>query len=217
MEKEKIISLLRREVAFLIVGITGLITVLEYYTIESTLDLTSKTIGNWVVIIMAFTLMLATVRGYIYQITIVRRRDPVWPYAIYFMALVAILVSLGLWQTSMGPHYSWWYTWVFGMAGAGTTTLTAMWIVSAIFRTFRVRDSLTLAVVIGFLISIYGLVLPIGELVPGLPAVGQWFYNVPLTAGYRGIEIGVGVGAVYLGLRILLGQERGIFGLRRRG
>jgi hypothetical protein len=36
--------------------------------------------------------------------------------------------------------------------------------------------------------------------------------NVPNTAGFRGIMMGTAIGAIGLGLRILLGKERGFLG-----
>jgi len=45
-------------------------------------------------------------------------------------------------------------------------------------------------------------------LIPLLPEIRDWILNVPAMAGVRGILLGVGLGAVLTGIRLLLGVER---------
>lgn len=49
--------------------------------------------------------------------------------------------------------------------------------------------------------------LPISQ-VPILSQVSQWLMNVPVTAGARGILIGIALATLVTGLRVLLGQDR---------
>ena len=45
-------------------------------------------------------------------------------------------------------------------------------------------------------------------LLPLLPEIRDWILNVPAMAGVRGILLGVGLGVVLTGVRLLLGVER---------
>jgi hypothetical protein len=54
---------------------------------------------------------------------------------------------------------------------------------------------------------------PIGNVIwTGFPVIGTWLLNIPNTAGNRAVFIGVGVGTILLGLRVLLGYERSYLG-----
>ena len=45
-------------------------------------------------------------------------------------------------------------------------------------------------------------------LVPALPKLKDWILEVPTMAGVRGILLGVALGALLTGVRLLLGLER---------
>jgi uncharacterized membrane protein len=45
-------------------------------------------------------------------------------------------------------------------------------------------------------------------LLPILPELKEWILDVPAMAGVRGILLGVALGAVLTGVRLLLGVER---------
>ncbi len=47
---------------------------------------------------------------------------------------------------------------------------------------------------------------------PGFFYTREWIFKTIISGAYRGIRIGVGIGAVVLGIRTILGLERGIFG-----
>jgi hypothetical protein len=54
---------------------------------------------------------------------------------------------------------------------------------------------------------------PIGNVIwTGFPVIGSWLLDVPSVAGNRAVFIGVGIGTVLLGLRVLLGYERSYLG-----
>ena len=47
---------------------------------------------------------------------------------------------------------------------------------------------------------------------PGFLIIREWLMNTYVTAVFRGIMIGTGFGAISMGVRIMLGLERGVFG-----
>ena len=46
-------------------------------------------------------------------------------------------------------------------------------------------------------------------IIPFIPAIGVWIQKVPNTGGMRGIIIGLAIGAIGMGIRTLIGRERG--------
>ncbi len=53
--------------------------------------------------------------------------------------------------------------------------------------------------------------IPLGDL-DALRDVREWLVSVPVSAGARGILLGVGLGTVTVGVRVLLGQDRSLRG-----
>lgn len=196
-----------------LVMITALITLGEYYFVSPQISEASKLIGTWVVIILAFTMIMATARAYVYHVREVQKRTTkTWYLSVYLMVLVAVLFSIGMYETPNGPEYVWWTSWVTNIAYEATYVTTAMWWISATFRTFRARSIYTLGAIVALVLFTYGAVLPIGESVPGLSASATWVFDVLVTGSFRGILIGSGIGVIFYGIRTILGRERRIFG-----
>ena len=62
------------------------------------------------------------------------------------------------------------------------------------------------------MIVVVALIVLVGQvtvgLVPILPGIRDWILDVPAMAGVRGILLGVALGALLTGIRLLLGAER---------
>jgi FtsH-binding integral membrane protein len=86
--------------------------------------------------------------------------------------------------------------------------LLAVFIATAAFRAFRVRDMETFFFVLFAVIVLLGQV-PISIFIwPELPVIKDWIINVPTLAGVRGILLGVALGTIATGLRVLIGADR---------
>jgi ABC-type antimicrobial peptide transport system permease subunit len=91
-------------------------------------------------------------------------------------------------------------------------SLVAFYIVGAAYRSFQARNmEAALLLIAAIFVMLKN--APIGEMIwMGFPDIGRWLMNVPNTAAFRGIMIGTAIGAIGLGLRILLGKERAFLG-----
>jgi hypothetical protein len=82
-------------------------------------------------------------------------------------------------------------------------------LVLAAFRLLERRANL-LAVI--FIITVVVILLTSGSLfglqVPGLSELRDWVARVPAAAGARGLLLGIALGIVATGLRILMGADR---------
>ena len=76
----------------------------------------------------------------------------------------------------------------------------------AAYRLLRVRSAESAVMLLVVLLVLIGQV-SIG-LVPVLVDIKEWILDVPVMAGVRGILLGVALGAVLTGIRLLLGVER---------
>jgi hypothetical protein len=122
------------------------------------------------------------------------------------------MIALGLIGTTKNPGYQWLYNYVFLPIDATMYASLAFFISSAAYRAFRARNlesSLLLASgVVTMLMN-----APIGEIIwAAFPVIGDWIMVVPIVATMRAIMICIVMGSVSLGLRTLLGMERGYLG-----
>jgi uncharacterized membrane-anchored protein YitT (DUF2179 family) len=87
--------------------------------------------------------------------------------------------------------------------------LLAIILVFAGIRLLRRRSSM-LSII--FIVTAIVILLATGPLfgisVPGLTELRAWIAQVPAMAGARGLLLGIGLGIVATGLRILMGSDR---------
>jgi len=149
---------------------------------------------------------------------------PGWPYSIVLaltLLTVLTLPALGY----LGPFVPFFKDWGFGPANVGSTfvfqyvqtaigtSLSGLIVVFLIIAGYRLTRRPMKPMLIAFLmaatISLLGLIpLPAGLPDVGLHTLGNWLAQVPAVAGARGILLGIALGVVATGLRVLLAADR---------
>jgi len=90
------------------------------------------------------------------------------------------------------------------------SALAALLFFALVYGAFRLlRDRVTVTRIIFLLAMLLVLIaaLPFAALEP-LTSVTDWFLQVPVNAGARGILLGVALATIVTGLRVLIGQDR---------
>ncbi len=162
-----------------------------------------------------------------------RRSD--WPYSVITLVSFAVVLVIGLlkvggapgWQgavTDAGTAFAWVFEAVYGPLQATLFSLLAFFVVSAAYRSFRLRSleaSILLAAATVILIGRTPLGVVVGDLYPDWltflrpDVLSMWILRVPNTAGQRAILNGISLGVVATSLRLILGLDRGGVGGRR--
>ena len=207
---------MKREVPLVIAFVTGVIIVLDYFfKIGSgavSLANLSREIQNWVLIVAAFALGLAAVNLVRIHAGYIRAKKPGWYNSVALIAALAVMTSIGVIKGTNDPLYRYWYTGFLVPVDATIFSLLAFYITSAAYRAFRARNSDAAILLVTAFVVMLGRA-PIGELIwKGVPSVTNWIMDYPNMAGQRGIIIGAAIGALALGLRILVGLERSYLG-----
>lgn len=169
-------------------------------------------VQNWGVIIAAIALGLAIVnlsRIHIKRILLKRTN---WKYSIGLVVAMFVQVIIGLIYTSSSNMYDFAFSNILNPSGAILKALLALWIASAAYRSFIARTFDSTVLLISAILVMLGNA-PIGQvLYSGMPDIKNWILATPNMAAQRGIMIGAGIGAIALGVRILLGIEHGHLG-----
>lgn len=161
---------------------------------------------QWAVIVAAFALLLglfSILRVHGGRIARMRRG---WFHSLVLVVTAVASIVPGL----LGPEATasrliWRY--VIGPLGAALAALIVFTLTLAAFRLLRTRFSLWAVLFLGVvIIALLGSV-PLAGL-GWLADVRAWIMQVPGMAGTRGLLLGVALGTVVIGLRVLLGSER---------
>ena len=164
------------------------------------------------IIIAAFALILGVIHVLRVHGRKIREAQPGRPYSFVLIAAMLIVLTVGLLTIpgrSSGPSQpaiQWIFENIQAPIQASLSGLLVFFIVTAGYRLLRARSLEAAVMLIVVIIVLLGQVT-LG-LVPVLPKQKDWILDVPAMAGVRGILLGVALGALLTGIRLLLGVER---------
>ena len=188
---------------------SGILVILGYFFPGMFGGIQSVLIG-WAIILAAFALLLGIFNLAMVHWKKVGNKEPGRVYSI--VLLVSLFLTIII-VTSSGPAGSW-SLWVFNTFQVPVeVSLLAVLAVVLVFAGARLLSRrpkwntiLFLATVLLVLLGSVPLFF-FGEITP-LIAVRNWLAQVPAVAGARGLLLGVALGTVATGLRILIGVDR---------
>ena len=193
------------------------ITIANYYLRGSPeLSNSARILNNWAVVLFAFALAVGIV-----QLTVLRTRWVMSPketprrraLSVLFLAEMWIITILGLIQSSKGAQFSWVSQNIYTTLNGAQYGMIGFYITLACYKTMKVRR---------WDMAIFTIVCWI-HLVANTPLVSyfigygwfnfsQWIYFWPSTAGGKALTIIAALGMISVGVRGMLGMERGVLG-----
>lgn len=208
-----------RVVATVVAIVTGLFVLADMFVSQWPGELfgipglkqTINTIGfllvSWAAIVTAFALLLGFANVITVHVSRLRTRKTSSIYsAVLLVALFGTLFAGVTGPTSTSGQFL--FDFVLQPLEATFAALLALFIITAAFRAFRIRDFESFFFVLFAIIVLLGQ-LPIGiYLWEELPIIKDWILTVPTLAGVRGILLGVALGTIATGLRVLVGLDR---------
>ncbi len=207
-------ELIRRDIPVAITFVVGIIVLVDYFVSNATLRETSSLLTGWGVVLSAFAVGIGTVSIVRRNLSLIQRRDAGYWYNIVLLATLAVMTFIGVFYTINHPVYDFVYFNVFTPLSVTVFGMLAFYITGAAYRAFKFRgvDS-AIMLICAILVMLRN--APIGAAIwAGFPTVGNWLFDVPNVAAQRGIIISVAIGIIVLGVRVLLGYERGYLGGR---
>jgi hypothetical protein len=165
---------------------------------------------SWAAIITAFALFLGFANVVSAHWSRIRTQKPGAIYSIVLLvSLFGLFGTLGLGLGGpLSVNGQFIFNYILQPLEATFFALLALFIATAAFRAFRVRNMETFFFVLFALIVLLGQVPVSIYLWPEFPVIKDWILNVPTLAGVRGILLGVALGVIATGLRVLMGADR---------
>ena len=187
----------------------GLVVLLGYFLPIDTLVGLRVALLDWAIIIAAFALFVGVVNlVYVHW----RKTAAAQTNSVYSMVL---LISLGLtivivgWFGPAHEFSQWIFNYVQIPIETSLMALLAVILAYASARLLRRRlNTVSVIFVVTVLIILVAATPILGINIPGLSEFRDWVVQVPSVAGTRGILLGVALGIIATGLRILMGSDR---------
>jgi hypothetical protein len=207
----------RRDIPLVITFIVGVIAILDYYLVFPEVKQTFTVIKSWNIVVAAFALGLGAVNLLrVHSRRIVERKgmDRFFSVWLLFMLLVFVVVGLGTGRFTESPQYKSLYNAIYLPLGATMYSSLCFYMAIGAYKVLRVRNFDAFLLFIAAVFVILGNTPVFPAFFPGVFYTREWIFKTIVSGSYRGIRIGVGLGAVVLGIRTLLGLETGYLGRR---
>lgn len=188
----------------------GFLVLVDFFFDNFYLNALGVTLINWVVIIAAFALILGFLNVLAFHLRKIIQRQEGWLYSIALLVVAGTVLFGGLTsaQGYRAPLVRTVFDYIQTPLQASLYSLLAFYMASAGYRAFRARNLETFLLVVACLVVLLGQAPLARYLWEQLPALKDWVLGVPSTAGARGILIGVALGSLATGVRLLVGFDR---------
>lgn len=216
----------RRNLPQIIVALIIVLMVIFYFfyidaTVSQTFTTADKALSDWAVVIVAIAAIVGGIDILRYHVNQIRKRETrQMIFSCVVIAMEIIMVSLACYALSSGiaittqPNFSWLYTYLYTPADAAMYSILVFYIASASYRTFRARNPPAILLLIVAIIIMLGNTSLGAMIWEGFLPLRDWIMQIPNTAAFRPITMGVGFGLIILGLRLIIGKETTWMGRR---
>lgn len=216
-------KLLRRTIPLFICFTVGILAWAQYYVPHSVSVSCLGIMSGWqnIIVSVAFLSGLAGLFSFHYRK--IKKGADGWGFSLFVFAgfiagFLPAVFSRGATRLPDGTltAFGWVYGYVYGSLSVTMFSMLAFYVVSAVFRSFRVKSGRTFALFLSAVIVMLGNVpfvqLAWGGLagwVPfGISDAVEWIMNVPSVGARRGIMTGIAFGAIATSLKIIIGMEK---------
>ncbi|MCS7287120.1 MAG: hypothetical protein RMK30_08915 [Anaerolineae bacterium] len=201
---------MKKALPILVAILTGLVMVLDFFFVHPVLDPMGRVLLQWAVIVTAFAMLTGLLNIFLVHASRVFRREKGWGYSIVVVLAMWTVIVFGFIDPA-GPHglvVSWVFRYVQYPLQATVMALLAFFALSAGYRVFQKRSPEATIMLLSASLVLLGYAAVVSDLGGPVSAIKDWIISVPAMAGVRGILLGVALGIIAAGLRIVVGMDR---------
>ncbi len=212
---------MKMRLPMLIAILVGAVTLIAYFVPLGPLEIVKSLLVDWAATLSAIALLLGILNLVLVHIEKFASFKPGWVYSIVLLLGFIFALGMGLFPPliDMTRQANAQFNAAQTMRDMGRfmflyiqtpieTSLTAMLgivMIMAGARLIRKRRNISAALFI--LVSLV-LILGLAPLAPILGDAREWIVQVPALAGARGILLGIALGAITTGVRVIIGVDR---------
>lgn len=201
-----------RELSLIAMFLSFLIVFVPYFIDVPVLDTFSTKLITITAITVAFTLLLAIHSQFKRGFDFVRRKPRGWIFKVYMMIAIVLMVVFAIGGLESGP-YRWVMYAIITPLSSVNYGILAFYLASTCARAFKARNTKSILLILtGFVMLLYQ--APFTGAYVDLGPIGIYLAETFGLAAGRMFLISITVGAIVFGVRVLLGQEPGVLGIR---
>jgi hypothetical protein len=202
-----------RELQLIIMGLAFLLVFIPYFIESPGLEAASTKLITITAIVNAVTLVLALNSQVRRGLNIMQKRQTGWYWKAYMIITMVLMVIFAFFGRETGP-YHWVMYAIINPLSSVNYGILAFYMASTAARAFRARNTQSMLLLsTGFIVLMYQAPLT-GAYAPWLEPIALYFGNTFGMAAGRMFLISVTVGAIVFGVRVLLGKEPSVLGVR---
>jgi hypothetical protein len=198
----------------------GLLTLLSLVVENEALRALRVVFVEWTLIVLAFALLLGAANVLRVHARRIHERKGTFYSLVLILGFLAVFVP-GIMPDGAGPEelapymgptgavVDFTFRYIQRPLQATFYSLLAFMAATAAWRVFRTRNMSSLVMFLACILVLLGSIrLNVGEWWQLMVETKDWIMNVPVLAGARGILLGIALGALVAGARLLLGIDR---------
>ena len=199
--------IVKQWIPMVIAAAGGLVTLGGYLFPDTRLGLYRDQLIEWAIIVAAFALLLATFNVLRVHSQRIIASQKEWVYSLVLLIAASLAWIPPLLSGPSGAIAQALRDYVIAPLGAGLAALLVFTLTLSGVRLLRYRrDPLSILFILVVALALLGTTPLLGF--EWLSDVRDWLIRVPGMAGFRGLFLGVALGTVVTGLRVLLGRDR---------
>jgi hypothetical protein len=205
-------AVLKRMLPTAVAIAVGIFILLALFTPIQLFDTIGTRLIDTAVIIAAFALFLGVINVLRVHARKIQTGQSGRIYSVILIVSMLIVLAIGLLSLPGQPSgpsqpiIQWIFVNIQAPIQASLSALLVFFVITAAYRMLLVRNLESAVMLVVVILVLLGQ-MTLG-LLPILPELKEWILDVPAMAGVRGILLGVALGAILTGVRLLLGAER---------
>lgn len=191
----------------------GIVILTSYLVPNNVALLTSRIVFvDWAVVLAGLAVLLGVFNVVIINVRRIQSSAKGWPYNMLTVLAVIVMLAVGVGEGlangqpalyESGTLSNALFIGVIVASQAALASMVMFFLVAGAMRMMRSRPSGWTLLFLGVVVIVL-----VGWVVVPLSGMRQWLIDVVALGGARGILIGVAIGAIVMGLRVLTGSEQ---------
>ncbi len=191
----------------------GIVILASYLVPDNVALLTSRIIFvDWAVVLAGLAVLLGVFNVVIINARRVQASARGWPYNLLTILAVIVMLTVGVGEGLVNGQPALYesgtlsnalFSGVIVASQAALASMVMFFLVAGAMRMMRTRPSTWTLLFLGVVVIVL-----VGWVFIPLAAVRQWLIDVVALGGARGIMLGVAIGTIVMGLRVLTGSEQ---------
>lgn len=200
----------------IIASIVAIIFVSQYFYPAPSLTTVTSQLGNWAIVLAAYAMCYGLLSQTIRNIGLITKSGGKDLYSIVVTVFALVTFALGSFSLKQ-PTYEWIFNNIYTSLGSTFVSFSFLYTASAVVRVLKFKGilpGLFTAMAIANLLGDMTILRPSTMLFYQLK---MWLADNVVTGPYTAFRISLGIGMVLMGIRVVLGSERGWLGRQEEG